>query len=777
MAGDVYYSQVNSSLRKELLARSQAGKLNRSPKSIDFMLSKLTNVQIQAFEGDTATTPVIGTLGGGLVTQNSEDGNSYLPGGVNGYATNISTRPGPVITGVTVNVADQGEKGINTATINLVIMDPEQLNEIEDIFFRPGRALKIFIKQSEDVIQNEEGESKLNQDELLYTTKILQQQYEGTDLDLDDFFKMNQLVFTGLVDGFKVEYNIDGTLDVTLSTRSIFGIYTDVSMFIVNPRIPNSSIEAPITETFSDILKGDINNEVERLKKDYPDGFIKQFQILNENDKPKKKSGYVPNSTDRVLMYGPLYKSKDNNKYAYSTMISVGLLIDFLHKYIYLPALEDDTDIDSPIVVPNMQIVCDDRICKTNYYDELVSADPKRILLYQGNTEESKTNTYTPLINKEFGRSSKDTTTNTEITPSDEFNNSIEVNSDSSFFSNTSIFESDITPPTFSPTITNADASFNKEAATTDIHLYEDYDINYYDEITNIDNIPGFYQVSDKDEVDPTLESTKYGCISRILINVETIAEIENKLRLETTKPFNIKNFIKLLCREIRTTLGGAVSPGLIYHPESTSTLLLYDQNYLGPDEQISEFEIPLFSSKGLGTIVRDAKLSYEIPDKYKNLLFGIRSDAISPSKVAAYNPFILANNTNRPSFEERWTKKHEESLKQLKQSKGKLTLDIYDQSYIENLKTALFQYVQYSEPKLKDSINIQKPRYPYSLDFTVDGINGFRFGDVLRFRGIPKKYSDWVFTVDKIVHKLDSKGEWTTNLTCSTRARSRSII
>ena len=69
MAGDVYYSQVNSSLRKELLARSQTGKLNRSTKSIDFMLSKLTNVQIQAFEGDTATTPVIGTLGGGLVTK------------------------------------------------------------------------------------------------------------------------------------------------------------------------------------------------------------------------------------------------------------------------------------------------------------------------------------------------------------------------------------------------------------------------------------------------------------------------------------------------------------------------------------------------------------------------------------------------------------------------------------------------------------------------------------------------------------------------------------
>ena len=274
MAGDIYYSQVNSSLKKELLARSAAGKLNRSPESIDFMLNKLTNVKIYAFEGDTVTTDPIGILGGGLVTQNSENGYSYLPSGTSGYATNVSTRPGPVITGVTVNIADQGEKGINTATINLTIMDPAQLVEIEDTFFRPGRPLKIEIVQPDDVIQNTESGTGalLNRDELLYTTKILQQQYKGTDQDLDEFRKMNQLIFTGLVDGFKVEYNADATLNVTLTTRSIFGIYPDVSLFISNPQIPNSSIDRTITKTFSDTLKGDINNEVERLKKDYPDG-------------------------------------------------------------------------------------------------------------------------------------------------------------------------------------------------------------------------------------------------------------------------------------------------------------------------------------------------------------------------------------------------------------------------------------------------------------------------------------------------------------------------
>jgi hypothetical protein len=726
MAGDLYYSQVNSSLKKELLARSATGKLNRSPESIDFMLNKLTNVKIYAFEGDTVTTDPIGVLGGGLVTQNSENGYSYLPGGPSGYATNISTRPGPVITGVTVNIADQGEKGINTATINLTIMDPSQLVEIEDTFFRPGRPLKIEIVQPDDVIQNTESGTGalLNRDELLYTTKILQQQYKGTNQDLDEFRKMNQLIFTGLVDGFKVEYNVDATLNVTLTTRSIFGIYPDVSLFISNPQIPNSSIDQTITKTFSDTLKGDINNEVERLKKDYPDGFIQQFQILDQ----------IKNETDRAMLYGPIYKSRDNQKYGYTTMISIGLLIDFLYKYIYLPAV-DTKDNDSPIIVPNMQIVCDDRLCKTNYYEELVSANPSRILLYQGNTEESKTNDYIRQAGTGDG---------------------IEVTEGGLRIAD------------------SIDDLGNEETIAT-----EDYVINYYDGIENIGNIPGFYQVSDKDQVNPTSESTKYGCLSRILINVETIAELESKLREQTTRPFTIKNFMIEISNEIKKQLGYAIFPGLIYHSESPSTLLFYDQNYFGPDLQIAEFEIPVFSSKSQGTVVRDIKLSYDVPDKYKNLLFGFRSQAVSPTKVASYNPYLISNSSKaREEEQEKWKENHEKSLTQLADAKSELTKDIYDKSYIDNLQNALELYVKYSEPSLQESIDQQKPRWLYTLEFTVDGINGFKFGDVLQFRGLPKKYNqDYVFIVDKITHKIDATGQWTTTLNCGTRARSTSII
>ena len=86
--------------------------------------------------------------------------------------------------------------------------------------------------------------------------------------------------------------------------------------------------------------------------------------------------------------------------------------------------------------------------------------------------------------------------------------------------------------------------------------------------------------------------------------------------------------------------------------------------------------------------------------------------------------------------------------------------------------------YVNYPTPSLKESLNQQKPRWLYTLEFTIDGINGFRFGDVLQFRGIPQRFrDDFVFNVEKVTHNVDSAGEWTTTLTCRSRTISRSII
>ena len=715
---DVFYSQINSALRKELTARSMAGKLNRTTKGLDFMLGKIANVVLNAYDNIEDDEPVA-SIGGNSVTSNKYGG-SYLASGKDGYLINESTRTGPVITGVSINIADQSQFAINTATVNLVLPDPSLLDDLEDTFLKPGRTLEIQVQHPESAILS--GNTLLSQDEMLYTTRILKQQYGDNPEDLNQFFEMNKMIFNGLVDGFKTDFQPDATLTITISLRAVSSIYTDVSLFVSNPDIPNASIDKKVTDLFSEKIKSTINGVVEQNKKKYPNGFIQEYQVLDK----------TPVKSDRTILYGPLYTARDKTKYSYKTFISIGLLIDFLEKFLYEPVTKSNLEDSKKPVVPNMRIICNDNISKTNYYDELVSADPQRIFLYQGNEAEYKTNSYirqagtsTPIIGPEI------------------------------------------------PTTNLVVAETINDQMTEQFMLEDDYTISYYDGIENIDNVPGFYQSSNSDD-----ETTKYGCLSRILIELETISEIESTLKADTKKPFTIKNFIIAVSDEIKVQTGYGIFPGLIFHPELPSTLMYHDAEYLGFDRNVAEYEIPVFASVDKGTIVRDMKLGYDLPDEFKYALFNFNAANISPNKASSYNSYLISGGEERLDEEVEWKKKHDDAKIVLAEAKSNLTYDYRDSERIKKLQAALQTYVNYPTPSLKESLNQQKPRWLYTLEFTIDGINGFRFGDVLQFRGIPQRFrDDFVFNVEKVKHNVDATGEWTTTLSCRSRTISRSII
>ena len=715
---DVFYSQINSALRKELTARSMAGKLNRTTKGLDFMLGKIANVVLNAYDNIEDDDPVA-SIGGNSVTSNKYGG-SYLASGKDGYLINESTRTGPVITGVSINIADQSQYAINTATVNIVLPDPSLLDDLEDTFLKPGRTLEIQVQHPESAILS--GNTLLSQDEMLYTTRILKQQYGDNPEDLNQFFEMNKMIFNGLVDGFKTDFQPDATLTITISLRAVSSIYTDVSLFVSNPDIPNASIDQKVTDLFSEKIKSTINGVVEKNKKKYPNGFIQEYQVLDK----------TPVKSDRTILYGPLYTARDKTKYSYKTFISVGLLIDFLEKFLYEPVTKSNLEDSKKPVVPNMRIICNDNISKTNYYDELVSADPQRIFLYQGNEAEYKTNSYI----RQAGTS----------TP--------------------------ITGPEIPTTNLVVSETINDQM-TEQFMLEDDYTISYYDGIENIDNVPGFYQSSNSAD-----ETTKYGCLSRILIELETISEIESTLKADTKKPFTIKNFIIAISDEIKVQTGTGVFPGLIFHPELPSTLKYHDAEYLGFDRNVAEYEIPVFASVDKGTIVREMKLGYDLPDEFKYALFNFNAANISPNKASSYNSYLISGGEERSDQEVEWKKKHDDAKIVLAEAKSNLTYDYRDSERIKKLQAALQTYVNYPTPSLKESLNQQKPRWLYTLEFTIDGINGFRFGDVLQFRGIPQRFrDDFVFNVEKVTHNVDATGEWTTTLSCRSRTISRSII
>ena len=66
----------------------------------------------------------------------------------------------------------------------------------------------------------------------------------------------------------------------------------------------------------------------------------------------------------------------------------------------------------------------------------------------------------------------------------------------------------------------------------------------------------------------------------------------------------------------------------------------------------------------------------------------------------------------------------------------------------------------------------LNKAIYPVEFTVTIDGINGFKFGDVLKTTMIPRHYNvDWdmVFTVTKILHKV-TPSSWETTLNTAAR-------
>ena len=758
---DVFYSQVNSTLKKELTARSMAGKLNRTTTGIDFMLNKIANVVVSAYDNIEDDKPIT-SIGGGISTTNKYGG-SYLAGGTDGYLANDSTRIGPVLTGVQINIADQAQFAINSATINITIPDPSTLDLIEESFLKPGRTVQIKIQHPDSAILS--GTTLLAQDEMLFTTRILKQQYGDNPEDIEQFLEMNKMIFNGFVNGYKSDYQTDGTITFTLTVTATASIYADVSMFVSNPEIPNAKIDQKITSTFSGRIKDSINLIVESQKKDNSNGFIKTHQVLDN----------TPVKQDRTILYGPLYTNPDGTKYQYKTFISIGLLIDYIEKILYEPVskpkeistnipgnpgaggmggigdpydpygvndiVEEYSDIASNsgtserTSVPNMRIICNDQISKTRFFKELVSADPQRIFLYQGNEAEFKTNSYgfeTITVATGDGINQIDTPTGKLIIAD------------------------------------NKDAIGNLEYTAV-----KSYEVNYFDGIKNAENVPGFYETTTIEG-----EPVKHGCLSRILIELNVIEELESALKDDTKTPFTIKNFMIAISTEIKKQTGLTIFPGLIFHPELPSTLIYYDTKYIGPDKNVAEYEIPVFSSADQGTIVREMKLGYDLPAEFKNALLGFQSVNISPTATSAFNPYLNSSGTARKQHIKEWKIKHKEAIDILSEAKQDLTNDYQDSAKIKKLQDALQNYDKYSLPDLEESLTAQKPRWVYNLEFTIDGINGFRYGDVLHFRGIPKKYrDDYVFNIVKIVHNVDATGQWTTAISCISRPRSKSII
>jgi len=265
---------------------------------------------------------------------------------------------------------------------------------------------------------------------------------------------------------------------------------------------------------------------------------------------------------------------------------------------------------------------------------------------------------------------------------------------------------------------------------------------------------------------------------SRIWISLEVIKELSEALSPNEKKSsFRIKDFLAKISEEINKQTAGAINLKLITHPAYPDLLLFYDANFIGLDtHDVTPFEIPMWANNANGTIVRDFKLNCKIPDSVKSLAYVLNQgpDEIADEDIAPYLNFMYAeNDETRNKLKERYKAQYNKYKDALDDAKQEYGLNPNSEEKIKSLRIALRKHLQYPTKKIDTSNSINAPMFTYSAEFTIDGIHGFRYGDVLQFPGIPKRYKDHtIFNILQIVHTINSSGTWTTKVTCIMRPK-----
>lgn len=698
MAGEsqIFYSTVDQHLQEELNARALAAK-SRNTSDLRFMLEKIGNVSLQAFSTANYKTPIDNSLIGGKTVLGPE----YQP---DRFLSTPNKRIPPVITSADLSISDNSMGLSQEATVKILIPDPlVSLDIIEVIYMRPGRPVKLIFTHPDTAV--------ITGNRLLSTTlpilQRLQKLYPGfTESDLDEFSKMNQLVFLGLVKSFDLTYESDGSASVVLSIIGTTNVYTDLSLIsntAQTSKDPNSDSDRDINriKSFYKTITDDIENLMTVDKDELATQYTNRKTVYANTDVYAflKKSPTKFKTNHAYVLVGKPSKGQSEQRY-----VTLAYVIDQINKTILSkvtePGIDSSGGAPSPYLPYNYIIFTEqENACISNYYEHLVSANPINMFLPDINTR-----TY---INK----NGKD----------------------------------DVTKIWFGKTVFNEFKFLN--TTTTD----------------------------------------KFSHPTCIFVNIELIKNITDNMVANSS--YKVSDFIKTLVGEVYKCTGGAIDLNLITAPTNQTQLLLYDAKRM-PSGFLKAYPIPMFANDPRGTAVQDFSFHAKLPDDISSLMAVINqgggqlSEAIlAPQLAYMYTTVDTLQGlgiagTAEPEYEKAIAKLEEEHRKNYKinldtlyANKNAVSDNWNEQSRIDALETALKKYIQTPTDKLRESITLAKPVIPFDVEFTIDGINGFRYGDILQFNGLPLRYrNEMVYTIISVTHTIDTSGVWTTKIRCIAR-------
>lgn len=779
---NIFYSNVDENLRVELNARGLSGR-RRTTADLDFMLGKIANVEITAYETGSSKSNVTAVLGGRTVREGR-----FLPNDVDGFLqastyqsssivytyagdvvtaakleksaviTDTTNRVAPFLTSVDVSIGDHSMGLLNKATVNMVIPNPQRdLDKVEETWFRPGRYVKIEIHHPDSaLITKNDNLGRLTAD-TLPNTASLKERYPEWKIDdlLAQINRMNVFAFEGLITSFEFSYTEAGQVEASLSLTGTSNSYTDVSMYMpstdktTDTKTPKSKYDpktqalisdtelttanaaaAPPKSEFYDVL----DSEIEKLVKQR-DPELKSSMIISLANTDFAKSPY----TDQFVLVGQPYSPTVNDAAVTAELTNLRLQLN---------SSSVDTSITASLNTRFAAIsaAAQQETDPVTHYN--------RYITLGGLIQFINTYITIKMASTEF----------TEIVCSDSICNSNYM-------------------PFLTSCIPDTILLLPETDNTGDMNYYGD--VVYYQDVVQKagtgknDQWPGVYT---KNEKQPAIFP------SRIFINVEEIQRILNALSANNTRKFTIDTFLSVISGKINYATAGAIKLHLISHPTDNTKLLFTDVKYISPAppsdattslgsaNPVIPYSVPMMANHPNGTIVRTFRFSATLPESVKNLSYVLnQGDEITEQEIAPFMNYMYSskNESAINSFISNYRTKHEEYLQSLTETKIKLGLAPTTLELQQALYKALSNYVKYPTPDVKRSQTMIAPILPFTVDFEIDGINGLRYGDVLTFEMLPSKYRvNTVFSIIGITHTVSTEGVWTTNIRCIMRPK-----
>jgi hypothetical protein len=741
--GDIFYSQVDANLQLELNARGKAGFSSKTNKDLQFMLEKIANVYITPYTDETKTKEIANASLGGAAMRGGE----YMPTGKNGYLSdraiiqktrtinaagtgfdeastpisNISRRIPPFITGCEINIADNSNGLLNTATFNITIPNPERdLNFIESVYFRPGRNCTIIIEYPTTALVAIDEHNGLLTSGSNPTAKALRDLYKMDPKDyLEQYGQLNSKRFDGVITTFTMQYETDMSVTSIIELRGGATQINELSLITADEskkNVPKGLGNKPDEQTAEE--KAAMAAKIEADKKE------REANEKGETTNPIFKDFYQNLKTKVVadlestdLVEGLISVPTITTPSEPQTYIALHYLIAYINTII-------DAKLKSPTnKTPNKNIVCNE-ICTSTYFPNLYSVDPQRILIP------------TIFIYVEH-KNSPD-----EYRHENSWHHVLYTELDSK-----------------GETLTN----FKGDLLNNDV----------------------------------VIDNTKIAT-SQIYVNLQVIEERFKSGNKQSS--FSIETFLEGISSEIHAASAGAIDLKLITPPEpdlrDKDTLLYYDTNIgvpKGPDvKPVIPYSVPMFSNHPYGTVIRDFSFSGKLPSDASSLAYAvsINPKEISEKDIAPFLSYMYNNNTvergdgtesvgtmitqqQLDDINKAYLETHELAITELRKATQIFLRDPTNPVKRGTMAVAMRKYLQYPTPKIQQSNQMKAPIIPFDASFTIDGINGFKYGDVLSFIGLPKRYQEnCVFLVVGQTDTVATDGQWTTAIRCLMRPK-----